>query len=305
MSTSDALKKFLLEDRSVRVIAVSLDKTWQAAQTHQDECPAIRQLLGDLMVCAALLAANLKFEGSLLLQLRGNGPVKLIVVECRHDMSMRATARLRRRPESSEVGLKSLLNADGQGQFSVILNPPRDTPGAQPYQGIVPLTGESVTEALETYMQQSEQLHTRLWLSSSPQRLAGLLVQRMPVTGGAGSVDAPSAEASWQHVQAMCETLSANEMDAVDIDTLTHRLFWQTAVVSLEQMPVVWRCGCNRERVANMLRSLGQEEVDEIVAEQGAVTVTCEFCATPYAFDAVDAAALFKPAGAGNNHTVH
>lgn len=294
MSNSDSLKKFLTEDRAVRVIAVSLQQTWQTAQTHQPESPAVRQLLGELVACAALLTANLKFNGSLLLQLRGNGPVKLVVVECRNDLSFRATAKLRRDPDPDETGLKALLNADGLGQFAVILNPPRDTPGVQPYQGVVPLSGDSVADAVQMYMQQSEQLETSIQLSATPGRVAGLLVQQMPTTGGHPSVNEREALSTWQHVQALCSTVSTQELATVDIDALTHRLFWQTPVVGLQESVMTWRCGCDRERVSVMLRSLGQQEVQEIVTEQGLVTVTCEFCGTPYQFDAVDAASLFK-----------
>jgi molecular chaperone Hsp33 len=301
----DIIKKFLLEDRSVRVIAVSLEETWQIAKQNQSRAPAVTTVLGELVACAAMITATLKFDGSLLLQLRGNGAVKLIVVECRNDHSLRATAKLRREPLEHETGLNTLLNADGLGHFSVILNPPSDTPGMQPYQGIVSLTGESVAQSLQAYMQQSEQLETRMWLSVQPDRLTGLLLQRMPVTGGASTTSQQQADASWEHAQALCETLSTQEMSSVDIDTLVHRLFWQTPIVNLDESPVTWRCGCTRERVASMLRALGEQEVNDIIQEQGSVKVTCEFCAAPYAFDAVDAASLFREVPQKTSDTLH
>ena len=295
MGKSDCLNKFLLQDRSARVISVQIDEVWQTAQTHQPESEAVRSLLGELMAAAALLSANLKFDGSLLLQLQGNGVVKLIVVECRQDLSVRATIKLNHEPQGNESGLQALLNADGQGRFAVILNPPRDNPGRQPYQGIVPLAGETVAEVLEDYMRQSEQLETRIWLATASTRLGGLLLQRMPHDGGNASATSESLAASWEHAQALCETIDARELVELDSDTLLHRLFWETPVVGLESAHLSWRCGCDRERVAAMLRNLGQQEVNDIIAEQGQVEVTCEFCATPYRFDAVDAAALFKP----------
>lgn len=302
MSKSDCLNKFLLQDRSARVISVQIEQVWQTAQLHQSHSPAVRNLLGELVAAATLLTANLKFDGSLLLQLQGNGAVKLIVVECRQDMSLRATIKLNHSPEDDQAGLQSLLNADGQGRFSVILNPPRDNPGRQPYQGIVPLTGESVSEVLQDYMRQSEQLETRIWLASSSERLGGLLLQRMPATGGQSQSGAEQITDSWEHAQALCETVTAQDLIGLDSETLLHRLFWQTPVVGLETATITWHCGCDRERVSAMLRSLGASEVDEIIAEQGQVEVVCEFCATPYRFDAVDAAALFKPISQQSPH---
>ena len=300
MSKSDCLNKFLLQDRSARVISVQIDEVWHTAQIHQPKTEAVRSLLGELIAAAALLTANLKFDGSLLLQLQGNGVVKLIVVECRQDMSVRATIKLNREPREQESGLQALLNADGLGRFSVILNPPRDNPGRQPYQGIVPLSGDSVAQVLEDYMRQSEQLETRIWLASAPNRLGGLLLQRMPHDGGTTAGSSESLAASWEHAQALCDTIHEHELIEFDSDTLLHRLFWQTPVVGLESAHLTWRCGCDRQRVAAMLRSLGEQEVDDIIAEQGQVEVTCEFCATPYRFDAVDAAALFKPVSAAS-----
>jgi len=306
MMGADELSKFLLQDRSAKVIAVSLSDTWQAAQTHQDLPPAIRQLLGELVAAATLLAANLKFDGSLLLQLKGKGPLKMVVVECRHDLSLRATVKLQRPLFDHETDLQSLLNADGQGHFSLIINPPPEQATRQAYQGIVPLIGDSVAQVLQTYMAQSEQLETRLWLSSDPSCAAGLLLQRMPLSSAPGAMDESSVQTSWEEAVTLCNTLTPKELIQTSTDTLLHRLFWQNPVLSLEKLPVQWRCSCERERVSAMLRSLGAQEVNGIVKEQGSVTVTCEFCGTPYVFDAVDVTSLFReqPQPASNS-TLH
>ena len=293
------LNKFLLHDRSARVISVQIDDVWQTAKAHQTDSPPIRQLLGELMAAATLLSANLKFDGSIMLQLQGNGPIKLIVVECRNDLSLRATVKLNdvaMPAKPSDTGLQSLLNADGQGRFSVILNPPRDNPGRQPYQGIVPLDSDSVAEVLQDYMRQSEQLDTHLWLAASENRLAGILLQRMPSDGGQTQASAQQLDASFEHARTLCQTIDAQELIEQTSETLLHRLFWETPIVGLESLAVSWRCGCDRTRVADMLRSLGAGEVESILQEQGAIEVTCEFCGTPYGFDRVDATALFKPA---------
>lgn len=301
MSTSDLLSKFLLEDRSARVISVQIEQAWTLAQTNQPQAPAVRTLMGELMAAAALLSANLKFDGSLLLQLQGNGAVKLIVVECRQDLSMRATVKLRREPKQDETDIQALLNHDGQGRFSVILNPPKDNPGRQPYQGVVPLTGQTVAQILQDYMRQSEQLDTKIWLAASDKRVAGLLLQRMPFEGGHATAPLSQLQQSWEHAQALCETVKAEELLDTDSQTLLHRLFWETPVVGLETAAITWQCGCTRARVASMLRSLGQSEIDSIIAEQGQVEVICDFCATPYRFDRVDATAVFK--GVSDTHS--
>lgn len=305
MSSNDQIKKFLLQDKSARVIASGIEQAWLDAKTHQTKSEPVLQLLGELVAAATLLAANLKFDGALLLQLQGQGAVKLLVVECRSDMTIRATVKLRHEPDDGETGLQALLNEDQQGRFVVILTPPKDQPTRQPYQGIVPLRGQTVAEVLEDYMQQSEQLLTRIWLSATPDRVAGLLLQRMPHDGGQPTADQAQAEQSWETAQALCETISSQELVSISTDTLVHRLFWETPVVSLESLPVRWHCGCDRNRVAGMLRSLGAQEVNDIVREQGQVTVTCEFCGTPYVFDPIDATALFETGLQDGGPTVH
>jgi molecular chaperone Hsp33 len=302
MSSHDCLNKFLLQDRSARVIAVQMNEVWQVALANQPKNPAVRQLLGELMSAASLLSANLKFNGSLMLQLQGNGAIKLMVVECRQDLSMRATVKLNDMDIPDDANLQSLLNPDGQGRFSVILNPPRDTPGSQPYQGIVPLQADGVSQALEDYMRQSEQLETHLWLAASEERIAGVLLQRMPADGGRDQTSAHERDASFEHAKALCQTIETPELLAQTSETLMHRLFWQTPIVGLESLEITWRCGCDRTRVANMLRGLGQQEVDAILEERGNIEVTCEFCGTPYRFDAVDATALFTSASAPSSN---
>jgi molecular chaperone Hsp33 len=305
MNASDQIKKFLLQDKSARVIATSIEQAWQDAITHQTNSEPVLQLLGELVAAATLLAANLKFDGALLLQMQGQGAVKLLVVECRHDMTIRATVKLRREPQTHETGLQALLNADQQGRFVVILNPPKDQPTRQPYQGVVPLRGDTVAEVLEDYMGQSEQLLTRIWLSARPDRVAGLLLQRMPHDGGQDTVDEAQAAQSWQTAEAICETISSEELVSLSTDTLLHRLFWESPVINLEETPIAWHCGCDRSRVAGMLRSLGVDEVNSIVKEQGQVTVTCEFCGTPYVFDPIDATALFESGLSDSRPTLH
>lgn len=295
---TDQLKKYLTEDRSVRIQAVRLDATWKAVQANHDYPPAITHLLGELVAASTLLAANIKFEGSLVLQIQGDGPIALLVVECRSDLSLRATVKVREGHDVPADGtMQSLLNPGGAGRFIVVLDPQRKLPGQQAYQGIVPLEGETVAQALQHYMKASEQLDTRLWLAADADHAAGMLIQRLPYHGGS---DAPllteqAAAETWDRTNALASTLKRDEVLEAEIDTLIHRLFWEDTLLAFDPVTVRWHCPCTRERVASMLRSLGEEEVNSVLAERGQVDVSCDFCGKPYKFDAVDCATLFAP----------
>jgi len=289
---SDTLHKYLALDHATRVQAVRLTDTWRTGLAHQDHPPVLQRLMGELSAAAVLLAGNIKFNGSVVLQLQGNGPVRLIVVECTTDLGLRATAHLREDAGIPDDGtLQMLLNADGQGRFMVMLDPERRETGAPAYQGIVPLEGETVADALEHYMRNSEQLDTRMWLAADERHCAGFLLQRLPEAGGRAAESAE--EPSWDRFVALAETLQTAELLDEDTDTLIHRLFWQDELRMFEPQAVRWHCPCSRDRVANMLRTLGRAEIDSILSEQEQVRIACNFCGKPYVFDAVDCAMLF------------
>jgi len=301
----DTFKKYLMADSSARIQAVRLEAAWQAGLAHQPYPECIQRLLGELAAASVLLATNIKFQGSLVLQLQGDGPVTLIVVECTADLTFRATVNLRDPDSVPEDGtLQSLLNTHGTGRFTVLLDPGRDTDMA-PYQGIVPMEGDTVAEVLEDYMRNSEQLDTRLWLAADGERAAGLLLQRLPDVGGIATHDTPSQEGnvqgadaearaeSWNRLNQLAGTLGQPELLSTDIDTLIRRLFWQETLAELESQQVQWHCPCTRTRVANMLRMLGRDEIESLLEERGHVAVSCNFCGKPYEFDAVDCAGLF------------
>jgi len=303
--TSDTLGKYLFADRSVRAETVRLAQTWRDARAHHDYPPAITRLLGELTAASTLLAANLKFDGSLILQLQGDGPIALMVVECRADLHLRATVKLREGQTLPDDGtLQSLLNPGNNGRFIAVLDP--RTPGQQAYQGVVPLTGDTVAAVLEHYMRTSEQLDTRLWLQADDDHAAGLLLQRLPREGGmTGVVTHEVAEDgtqdTWQRAGLLADTLKPGELLATDRDTLIRRLYGQETLLALPSLPVRWHCTCTRAKVADMLRMLGAHEIEQILQEQDTVSVTCEFCGKPHAFDAVDCAALFADASASSN----
>lgn len=294
---SDTLKKYLTTDHSTRIQTLRLTKAWQTGLAHQDLPPAVVQLLGELAAASVLLAGNIKFNGSVVLQLQGNGPVRLILVECTAGLELRATAQLRddSGPLSADATLQSLLNADGKGRFTVLLDPAAKHEGSTTYQGIVPLEGETVAAALEHYMKRSEQLDTHLWLAADGQYCAGLLLQRMP--GAASADDSPAQAApvddTWSHCLTLASTLQRHELLSVQSDILIDRLFRDDDLLAFPANDVRWHCPCSRARVAGMLRTLGRSEIEDILAQQGHVHITCNFCGKSYDFDSVDCAQLF------------
>ncbi|MBB5213584.1 Hsp33 family molecular chaperone HslO [Parapusillimonas granuli] len=291
---TDLFRKYLLADHSTRVQAVKLDQAWQTGLAHQHYPASVEKLLGELVSAAVLLASNIKFDGSLVLQLQGDGPVALVVVECTTDLSVRATVSLREGHAVPEDGsLQSLLNANGNGRFIVVLDPDREKTNMQPYQGVVPLEGDTVAAVLESYMRDSEQLDTRLWLASSRHCSAGLLLQRLPRHGGAEHPDGAAADDTWQRVSHLASTVKYDELLDLGIDELVRRLFWQEDLIAYEPQEIRWHCPCTRERVGNMLRTLGREEIEDLLSERESIEVLCNFCGKPYHFDAVDCAELF------------
>ncbi len=291
---TDQFKKYLLPDHSTRIQAVRLTSAWQAGLAHQHYPECVQRLLGELVSAAVLLATNIKFDGSLVLQLQGDGPIALIVVECTANLDIRATVTVREGHDIPADGtLQSLLNAQGKGRFVVVLDPNRDTTNLEPYQGIVPLEGDSVAQVLELYMRNSEQLDTHIWLASDAEHSAGLLLQRLPDHGGKPGDDGESLNETWTRVSHLAGTVKYQELLSLDIDTLIHRLFWEEDLIAFEPQTVRWHCPCTRERVANMLRMLGRDEIEDILSEREKIDISCSFCGKPYQFDAIDCAGLF------------
>ncbi len=288
---SDTLHKFLFNNAPVRGEVVQLAQTWQRIQQHHHYPQSVMKLLGEMLAASALLCANLKFNGALVMQIHGDGPVKLLVVECNSDLTMRATAKLDEATTiPPDAGMQTLINAHGQGRCVITLDPKDKLPGQQPYQGIVPLVGTSMAQALEHYMERSEQLHTRLWLAANDNTAAGVLLQQLPTEGG--TPPAHSDSDAWERATQIAHTLKAEELLTLSPATLIHRLYWQEQLQHAEERACAFKCSCSRERVGNMLRSLGQAEIEGILSEQEQVTVHCEYCNQHYDFDAVDCAQL-------------
>jgi len=313
----DQLHKFIFDGLAVRGMLVRLEHSWRellARRTSRDDgghaFPApVRALLGEMAAAGCLMQANLKFNGALVLQVQGDGPVKLAVAETQSDLRFRVTAKVSG-PVPADARLETMVNLHGKGRCAITLDPRERLPGQQPYQGVVPLHGDRreplqrLSEVLEHYMLQSEQLDTRLVLAANDEVAAGLLIQRLPMAGeanlaGGAAVgreeDQIGRNEDYNRIALLAGTLAADELLGLDPELVLRRLFWQETITRFEPLTPQFACSCSRERVAQMLRGLGREEVDGIVAERGEVEIGCDFCGVYYRFDPVDAGQLFTP----------
>lgn len=310
------LHKFLFEGLPVRGMLVRLTDSWQELLRRREQASdsfpqPVRALLGEMAAAGVLMQSNIKFNGALVLQVFGDGPVRLAVAEVQPDLGFRVTAKVVGEVEP-QAKLEAMLNVHGQGRCAITLDPQDKLPGQQPYQGVVPLHGDrreplqELSQVLEHYMLQSEQLDTRLILAANDQVAAGLLIQRLPVQGegnlaGRRNEDDIGLSEAFNRIAHLASTLTREELLTLDADTVLRRLFWEEDMRRFEPMTGAggprFHCSCSRERVAGMLRSLGREEIESIIAEQGQVEIGCDFCGIKYHFDPVDAAGLFMPAG--------
>jgi len=314
------LHKFLFEGLPVRGMLVRLTDSWQEILRRRQQAggypAAVTELLGEMTAAATLMQANIKFNGALILQIQGDGPVKLAVAEVQPDLALRATATVTGEV-AADAPLSHMVNVNNQGRCAITLDPKDRLPGQQPYQGVVPLFGdrreklEKLGEVIEHYMLQSEQLDTRLVLAANDQVAAGLLIQRLPLQGesnlsGAGAMardeDQIGRNEDYNRIAILAASLKREELLTLDAETILHRLFWEEDVRRFEPQAGAdgprFACTCSRERVSGMLKSLGREEVESIIAEQGRVEVGCDFCGAQYHFDPVDAAQVFLQAAA-------
>lgn len=285
---ADFSQRFLFDDSDVRGELVALNESYQHVLAKHDYPPVVAQLLGELMAAAALLVGTLKFDGLLILQARSSGAVPLLMVECSSARELRGIARY----ESAQLGELSALNElMPDGQLAITIDPAQ----GQRYQGIVDLDGADLAACLTNYFQTSEQLATRFWLHADGRRARGLLLQQLPADR---LQDADERQDSWQHLLTLANTLSAEELLALDNETVLHRLYHEETVRLFEPNALVFRCSCSRERSGNALISLGLDDAQQLVAEQGgAVVIDCQFCNERYAFDAADVTQLFAGGG--------
>jgi len=309
----DEVRRFIVENRPVRGHWVHLEGAWRDLRAHRDYPQPVRELLGQAVAASVLLAATLKFRGQLTLQLQGNGAVSLLVAQCTHDYRLRAVARFDAAAvsELSANGACETAGAASGGVFRrlvgsegrVAVTVEADERSMR-YQGIVPLSGDSLAGSLEAYFARSEQLPTRVLLAADGERGAGVLVQKLPEEEA--SDDAQMREV-WEQAERGIEQLSADDLLRCPVEELLGRGFAAHDMRLFRGAPVQFECRCSHGRVTSLLRALGPDEVRDVLREQGAVTVTCEFCHRPYRFEEGDVEALFDagPEPGSNSSAIH
>ena len=301
MHDRDCLHRFVFEHLPIRGHLVHLDAAWRALIEHRDYPEAIRSLLGEAAAASLLLAATIKFDGVLSLQLQGDGPVHLLLAQCTSGLGVRGLARYRESAgesagDTAAGGVGALI---GTGNLTVTLETDE---GTQRYQGIVPVEGARLADSLQVYFQNSEQLPTRLWLYADDAGVSGMLLQRLPSGESGGTSPAAAVvDDAWRRVQLIGDTLTPEELRTLADVEILHRLFNEDDLRLFEPAPVYFRCRCSRERVGGMLLGLGEAETRSILAERGEVEVRCDFCNRGYVFDAVDVEQLFNPGVASDS----
>jgi len=316
------IHKFLFEGLPVRGVLVRLTDAWteilrrRATNSTAGAYPQpVQNLLGEMVAAATLMQSNIKFNGSLILQIMGDGPVKLAVVEVQPDFGLRATATVIG-DVAADARLSALVNENNEGKCAITLDPKTKFPGQQAYQGVVPLFGdeheklEKLSDVLEHYMLQSEQLDTTLVLAADDQVAAGLLIQRLPLEGAGNLAGSLVSEANedeiginehYNRIAILASTLKREELLTLDVETILRRLFWEETLTLFEPLTgdaaPRFSCTCSRERVRRMIVGLGSEEAHSIIAERGEIEVGCEFCGAQYRFDPIDVAQIFKVSG--------
>jgi molecular chaperone Hsp33 len=299
----DCLHRFMFEGYPIRGQLVHLDAAWRALIEHRDYPPVIRDHLGEAVAASLLLAATIKFDGVLSLQLQGQGPVHLMLAQCTSGLGVRGLARFQEPFDAqSPAASGGIADLVGPGTLTVTLE---TDDKSQRYQGIVPIAGKHLAESLQLYFENSEQLPTRLWLHADAAGASGMLLQRLPISG-AMLHDTAAIDDAWRRVQLIAATLTPAELATLGDAEILHRLFHEDDVRLYEPSPVYFRCRCSRERVSGMLQGLGEAETRSVLAERGAVEVRCDFCNRAYQFDAVDVEQLFKSISrGGSGSSVH
>lgn len=289
---NNVLNRYLFEDLSVRGELVQLDEAYQRIISSKEYPAPLQKLLGELLVSTTLLTATLKFEGSITMQLQGDGPVSLAVINGDHDQKVRGVARW----EGDIADDASIHDMLGKGHLVITIDPKK----GERYQGIVGLDGDNLSDILESYFANSEQLKTRIWLRlgehEGQQRAAGMLIQVMP--------DGTGTPEDFEHLEQLTDTVKNEELFTLEANDLLYRLYNQEKVRLFDPQPVRFHCGCSRERSGAAIVTIDRAEVNDILAEVGSISLHCDYCGTNYTFDEAQVSELFDQTDSGNK-TLH
>lgn len=288
--SEDSSLRFLFEQADIRGQTVHLDSAYRDILAIHQYAPGVDRLLGEFLAAAVLLSTTLKFDGKLILQVRSDGQIPLLMVECDNSLRVRAIARGAQHATSNNN--EQLLT---NGQLAITIDPA----SGQRYQGIVPLVQDSLAHSLDAYFEQSEQLKTRFWLAADGERAAGLLLQQLP---GQIIEDDGLRSQQWEHARSLAATVQGDELLGLGAGQLLYRLYHENLVRLFEPAKVFFCCSCSRERTRNALASLNPAEIEELLEEQGSVTMDCEFCNQQYRFVREDMEDVLGSAGSVTLH---
>ena len=288
------MHRFLFDNTDIRGEIVTLSDSYQQVLENNQDLPAqVQALLGEFVAAVSLLSSILKFDGILTLQARGDGPVPLIMAECTHHKALRAIARPNPEVDFDALEGHDLKSLMGDGMLVIIIDPDK----GERYQGIVPLDGDNLARCLQHYFDQSEQLPTRFWLSSSEKAATGLMLQALPQQLASPEEN----EEHWNTALQLANTVKDEELLTLEHSEILYRLFHEEQIRLFEPAAVRFECSCSRDRSANALTSLGRAEVESLLAEQDVISIDCQFCNQTYAFGTQDLDSLFDD----NEHSLH
>lgn len=273
----DTLYRYLFENADVRGELVQLADAYQSVVNAHSYPAVLRRFLGELMAATSLLTATLKFSGDIAVQVQGNGPVSLAVINGNNHQQLRGVARW----DGELADDASLGDLFGQGYIVITLTPDE----GERYQGVVALDKPTLAECIQDYFQQSEQLPTGIWLFADGERAAGIFLQVLP------SEEDHNAE--YEHLTTLTATIKQEELLQLPAEEVLHRLYHEEEVRLFDPVEVSFKCTCSRERSAAAIRSIDKAEILEILAEQGQIEMGCEYCNSQYRFDAIDIEALY------------
>jgi len=277
----DTVQRLLFEDLDIRGAIVRLGPSWQAMQAGRGYAAPVAKVLGEMTAVTAIIAAQLKQPGRLTFQLRGDGPLSMLVIDCNENLEFRGMARA----EGVGAGDDCLERLWGHGQLMLTLDLPQ---ARDPYQSFVPLEGNTIAQVFEHYLEQSEQQPSRLYLAASEQGVTCLFLQTLP---GAHDKD----EDGWNRVQQLAATLRPEELLDLETEQLLYRVFSEETVRLFPARSVVYHCPEDWEKVRSMLRAVGRQEAESILEEHGEIVIKDDICNREYRFDAEAVAALFGP----------
>ncbi|MDF7758403.1 Hsp33 family molecular chaperone HslO [Kosakonia cowanii] len=280
MANQDQLHRYLFENYAVRGELVTVSNTWKEVLENHNYPLPVKNLLGELLVATSLLTATLKFAGDITVQVQGDGPMSLAVINGNNRQQMRGVARVQGEV-ADDASLKTLV---GNGYLVITITPEE----GERYQGVVGLEGETLAECLEDYFQRSEQLPTRLFIRTGE-------VEGQPAAGGMLLQVLPAQDTQaedFEHLAVLTETVKAEELFTLPANEVLWRLYHEEEVTLYDPQDVEFKCTCSRERCAGALKTLPDEEVDSILAEEGEIDMHCDYCGNHYLFNAMDIAEI-------------